>query len=184
MIKVFHDKQFKKDLLSLAFPVIGQEILNQLFNVSSAIIVLAIFSLLYDSETASIAFSGTSSANDMFNIFNILLLSFVFAGTAFSAQFIGKKDTQSVRKIFNLSCKISLLLAAVFMVISMIWPTEIISGLTGNDKIIKFGADYLRIFSIAFAFRALSSIYFYSLKNAKKNKLIVILLLKDKTSLI
>ena len=175
MIKVFHDKQFRKDLLSLAFPVIGQEILNQLFNVSSAIIVLTIFSLLYGSTTGSNAFNGTSSANDIFNIFNILQLSFVFAGTAFSAQFIGKKDTQSVRKIFNLSCKISLLLAVIFMVVSMIWPAEIISGLTGGSGNIQFGADYLRIFSIAFVFRALSSIYFYSLKNAKKNKLIVIL---------
>ncbi|MCQ2794980.1 MAG: hypothetical protein MJ214_02060 [Bacilli bacterium] len=167
MIKVFHDKQFKKDLLSLAFPVIGQEILNQLFNVSSAIIIFAIL--------GKTAFNGTTSANDIFFIFNILLLSFVFAGSAFSAQFIGKKDTQSVRKIFNLSLKISLLLAIVFMVASMIWPTEIISGLTGGEGNIEFGANYLRIFSIAFIFRALSAMYFYSLKNAKKTKLIVIL---------
>lgn len=167
MFKIFHDKIFKKELLNLALPVIGQEILVFLVNFSNQIIVKAML--------GPEAFNGTTSANDVFNIFNTLLLSFVFAGAAFSAQFAGKKDTTSVRKIFNLSLKISFGLALVFMIVSMIWPNEIISGLTGGAGNIKFGADYLRIFSIAFVFRGLSAMYYYSLKNAKKTKLIIIL---------
>ncbi|MCQ2792358.1 MAG: hypothetical protein MJ208_02415, partial [Bacilli bacterium] len=160
MVKIFRDRNFRKELLSLALPVIFQEILVFLVNTSNAIIIKVI--------KGEAAFNGTTSANDVFEIFNILLLSFVFAGSVFAAQFTGKKDTKSVRKIFNLSLKISLILSIAFMVVSMIWPVEIISGLTGGEGNIEFGANYLRIFSIAFVFRGLSAMYYYSLKNAKK----------------
>lgn len=167
MFKIFHDQNFKKELLSLAIPIIAQEILVFLVNTSNAIIIKAIL--------GEAAFNGTTSANDVFTIFNILLLSFVFAGSVFAAQFTGKKDIQSVRKVFNLSLKISLIISIIFTVLCMIWPVEIISGLTGGEGNIEFGANYLRVFSIAFIFRGLSAMYYYAVKNAKKTKLIVIL---------
>ncbi|MCQ2794208.1 MAG: hypothetical protein MJ207_02465 [Bacilli bacterium] len=167
MPRIFHDQNFRKELLSLALPVIVQEILVFLVNFSNQLIVKAIL--------GPDAFNGTTSANDVFSIFNTLLMSFVFAGAAFSAQFAGKKDITSVRKIFNLSLKISFILALVFMVVSMVFPEQIIAGLTGGTEIIEFGANYLRIFAIAFVFRGLSAMYYYSLKNAKKTKLIAIL---------
>ena len=167
MFRIFHDNDFKKELFKLALPVVIQEILVFLVNTANAFILKVI--------KGDAAFNGTTSANDVFYIFNIILLSFVFAGSVFAAQYTGKKDTQSVRKIFNLSLKIAFILSLIFTISCLIWPVQIISALTDGSGNIEFGAGYLRVFAIAFIFRGLGAMYYYSIKNAEKTKLIYIL---------
>lgn len=165
-MRVFKDQQFKKRFLHLLFPIFVQEVLVVLINTISSFIIGAV---------NQDALSGCNIANNVFLIFNTVLVGVAVTGSVFAAQYRGKNDEQAITKVFNFVLKLSIIWALIFTVISTTIPSQIINIFApANPKIIEFGSTYLRFFSISFIFRAISAMYFYSAKNLGKTKIIII----------
>jgi len=162
MPKIFKDKEYKKKFLGLFIPIMIQE---TLVNFISTIGILML------GAVDQTAMSGVSLANNIFIIFNNCIGGVVVAGCLLCAQFYGKKDINSVNKIFCLSLKVSLIISLVCFTVSEIIPAQLIGLFAPSQpEIIEAGSRYLRFFAITFMFRAVTGVYFYLLKNLNKAK--------------
>jgi len=162
VFKIFNDKEYKRKFMGLLIPIAIQETL---------VIFISTINILILGAVDQSAMSGVSIANNIFLIFNSSTGGVLVAGCLLCAQFYGKKDIESVNKIFYLSLKISLIISLIFFLIAEIIPYQLLNLFApGETVIIEAGVRYLRFFAITFFFRAVSGIYFYLLKNLNKAK--------------
>lgn len=140
--------QFYKRFALLSVPIIFQQLVYISLNLIDNIMVGRL-------GTNSIAAVGF--ANKIYFVY-ILTIFGAFAGIAiFMAQYYGKRDYKTVRKLFALSIIIGLIIASLFTFVSMTFATPLISLFSKDPQVINLGKNFL--FMIAISFPALPISY-------------------------
>ena len=95
---------------------------------------------------------------------HVLFLNAIMTGlTLISSQYWGKRDDDSVEKIFGIVMKISLIIGICFSILTLFFPETIMHLFTNDINIIKYGEKYLRIISLTFILCAFIFFIFYSI---------------------
>ena len=145
MTKLFNDKGFWKTAFKLAMPVALQNMLTSSFTLVDTLFV----SSLGDEQLASVGMAGQWGW-----LMNMVIFGTCSATGVFVAQYWGAKDKQGIRKTMGIALSFSLLVSAVFFVMSFFLP-HIVIGMFNRDKtIIEYGSSYLTV--IAFTYPAIA----------------------------
>ena len=155
-LSFFKDKVFFRAMLALAVPVAFQQLITAGLNMIDVLMVGQL-------GEASVAALGL--ANQIF----FLLILFLFGTTSgmaiFTAQFWGKRDAESIRKVMGICLTLAISVAALFSLAATLIPEKLMGFYTEDPEVIRLGSEYLRIVGLSYVFMAISVSYIAILRS-------------------
>lgn len=153
------DKIFLKAMLAIALPIALQNLITSSLNMVDTLMITTL-------GQTSIAAVGL--ANQFF-FFYILIVFGINSGTSiFIAQYWGKEDIKSIRKVLGLAVSLSAVMGTVFTIIAFLFPQLIMRILIDEPAVIKIGSDYLRIVALSYIPTSVSFAYSVALRTTGK----------------
>ncbi|MDR0821963.1 MAG: MATE family efflux transporter [Oscillospiraceae bacterium] len=168
------DKAFYKSVAAITLPIAAQNLIG--FGISMADVVM-----LGMADQSGDLLAACNLAGQPFFILTLFAFGLSGGGAAMAAQYWGKKDIDSIKRIISLIMRITLVVSAVFTLAAAIIPTQILMLFTNNPNIIEPGAQYLRVLSPVYLIASLSIALVCSLRSVE---LVKIAVLTDLTSLV
>ena len=132
-----HKKEFFRKMLAIAIPVALQNLIN--FGVN-----------MMDTVMLGTQLSASSLANELGFIFMIVNFGLGSGLGILTAQYWGKGDVLSVRKVLSLAYRLTVGIGIVFTAIALTVPEAVMRIFTTDQAVIAEGVRYLRI--IAFTY--------------------------------
>lgn len=158
-------KSFIKNLLLIALPISIQS----LFQASLSVIDQVMVGQLGEESISAIAFSG-----NYLGIFTYTIMAISGTASILIAQFIGKKDNNSVIKAFNLNLLVGAVIASIFLALGLTIPKLIVSFFTNDGFVQTLGSGYLQLVSLNIIGVLICSLLTSYLQNNKKAYLTMI----------
>ncbi len=152
-------RQFYSQIWKLIIPIVIQNLLSAAVN--SADVVM----LNYVGQSAISAVSLAAQYAQ------ILFMFFYGLGTGASilcAQYYGKGEWEPVRAIEGIAMRISLTASVVFAIAAVTVPEPMMKIFTNDGELIRLGAEYLRIVSIAYLCWGIIEVYLSILRSVGK----------------
>ena len=129
-------KKFYRRLLTVATPVSLQSLMLALVAASDALML---------GRIAQEQMTAVSLAAQVQFVQNMILLAVTGAGSILGAQYWGKGDRGTMRKLFHLMLKANGLVSLVFFAACEAVPEVLMRLFTHDDVLISIGSAYLRI---------------------------------------
>ena len=130
------DKRFYKIALSLALPVILQNMITIGVNIMDTIML---------GSYGEIQLSGSSLANEFINLFQILCMGMGGGAAVLTAQYWGKKDIPALKRAVAIMLRFCLGIATAFTLATAFLPRQIMGIYTNIPEVIEKGALYFRM---------------------------------------
>lgn len=141
------DKSFYKSLVLLAIPIALQNLITFSVNLADSVMV---------GSLGDTAVSGMYMGNQIQTLLQVFSGGIEGAALILAAQYWGKRDTGSIRKIASIGMRFSLAVGLLLTLICALFPDEVISVFAKNEDIIDTGARYLRIVCFSYMFFCLT----------------------------
>lgn len=141
------DKSFYKSLLTLSIPIALQNFVT----FSVGLIDNVMVGTLGDT-----AISGVYMGNQVQTLLQIFSGGIEGAILVLAAQYWGKRDKESIKKIVAIGVRFTLIFGLFLNLVCAVIPRGVISLFTNDAAIIAAGADYLRIVSFSYVFFCLT----------------------------
>lgn len=149
----------KKDdytkLLKIVGPVSFQYLMTSLVSASDT------FMLGFLDQTS---LSAVSLAAQVAFVYSLFFGAFVFGFNVMGAQYWGKRDVGSVKKVITIAMRYTLIVGILFSIITLLFPEMVMLVFTSDDILIEAGARYLRVVSASYFLTGISQVYFGVLK--------------------
>lgn len=161
MLSVFKDKNFLRNLWVLALPITIQSFITSSLNLIDNLMV---------GRLGEEAIAAVGLANQYIFIFNLCIMGVNAGASVFMAQFWGKKDVPSIKKILGLDLVVGLVVAILFTVGAMFMPNDIMSILSKDSGVVELGATYLLVVGISCIFSNFTQAYSSALRSTEQVK--------------
>lgn len=140
---ITRDKSFYQSLFKLAIPVALQNLITFSVNFADNIMI---------SSLGDAAVSGVFMGNQMQTLLQMLSGGVEGALLVLAAQYWGKRDTASIRRIAAIGLHFSMLFGAVLTLLCALFPDSLIRLFSTTDSVIDAGSEYLRIVCFSYIF--------------------------------
>ena len=137
------DKSFYKSLFLLAIPIALQNLVTFLVGFADNVMI---------GSLGDGAISGVYMANQIQMLLQIFTAGLEGAILVLGAQYWGKRDTASLRKVAAIGARFALLFGILLTFVCFFAPSFVLSFFTDKTDIIEEGAVYLRVLSLSFGF--------------------------------
>ena len=154
-------KEFQKELFQIAIPVTLQCLMQSSFSVVDQ---------LMTGQLGSTSITGIGLGGKFASIYSVMIAAAASVAGIMIAQYIGKKDDKETGRSFYTNLAVSLILAAVFTLLSTMIPSRILGLYTNDGTAIQKGVEYLRIYALSFlpvAVTSILSVYLRCVRAAK-----------------
>lgn len=154
-------KEFQKELFQIAIPVTLQCLMQSSFSVVDQ---------LMTGQLGSTSITGIGLGGKFASIYSVMIAAAASVAGIMIAQYIGKKDDKETGRSFYTNLAVSLILAAVFTLLSTMIPSRIVGLYTNDGTAIQKGVEYLRIYALSFlpvAVTSILSVYLRCVRAAK-----------------
>ena len=146
----FHDRPYYSELLRIGFPIVLQ---NLIFN------GLLVIDNVMIGGMGDTAISAVGIANKLSFVFILFMFGVNSGASAFSAQFWGRKDLVSVRKVLGISLQICLVASVPFFLVSQFLPRQLMTFFIRDARVIAQGAVFLRIIGWSYLLQGITATY-------------------------
>ena len=164
-LSFIRDKTFMRAMLSLAIPVAFQQFITASLNMVDVVMVGQL-------GEASIAALGL--ANQVFFLLVLFLFGVTSGMAIFTAQFWGKGDEESIRKVLGICLTVAMSVGFLFTLAAIFIPETILRFYTEDSEVIALGSSYLRIVGFSYMFMAVTTSYFAVLRSITFVKMTVV----------
>ncbi len=166
MIKLLTgDRQFYKTLVRLALPIALQSLIMTSLNLVDTIMV---------GQLGEVNIAAVALGNQIFFLISLFLFGVSSGSSVFIAQFWGKKDVLSIRKVLGLSLLSSVTVSGLAMIAILLIPEQILSLFSEDPEVIRIGSEYLRTVCFCYIPTSISFCYASTLRSTGQAKLPVI----------
>ena len=162
--KYFGDKNFYKMTLTIAIPIIIQNLLTNLVSMADNIMV---------GQLGTNQMSGVAIINQLFFVFNLLVFGGMSGAGLFSAQYFGQKNHNGVRDGFRMKILIGIAIIAMSLYVMIFLHEPLINmflhegSSSGNiQETFNYAKNYLYIMVIGIAPFVISNCYNTTLKES------------------
>ncbi|MCM1192847.1 MAG: MATE family efflux transporter [Butyrivibrio sp.] len=164
--KSTEQKEFYRELFSLAVPIGMQNLLVALIGASDALML---------GRLTQDAVSAVSLANQIAFIMNLFSGAIVGGGGVLLAQYWGKGDRVMVKNLFCMLLKWALGISFIFFALAMFAPGLLMRIYTPDANLISIGASYLRAVGLSYLFSGITQCYYLVMKlEGKASKSVMI----------
>ena len=153
------NSSFRLALIALVIPIAVQNLISAAVN-SADIVMIA---TVNQSAMSAISLAGQIT-------FVLMLFYFGLSSGAgiLAAQYWGKKDIASIRRVLSISCMFSAIVSLLFFLASLLFPASLMRIFTNDDQLILYGAEYQRTLSFSYLAMCLSQMYLCVAKSMEK----------------
>lgn len=152
-------KQFYRKVFSLVIPMALQNLIN--VGVTATDVVML-------GKVSEQVLSGCSLGGQVFFIFNLFLFGMASGVSVLTAQYWGKRDTDSIEKLLGIVMRLAVIAGLIFMLGSFFFPQQIMRVFTDEPEIIAEGVKYLRIVAFTYPMVAVSMTYLNLIRSIEK----------------
>lgn len=152
------DRSFYRSLVTLAVPISLQNLVT--FAVSFADNVM-IGSLGDD------AISGVYIGGQLQSVLQMFVGGIEGAILILAAQYWGKKDTQSIRKVVSIGIKFALAVGLFSSLVAVLFPQWVIRAFTTEPGVIQEGAAYVQIVGFTYLFFSVSQVMIAAMRSVE-----------------
>ena len=152
------DRSFYRSLVTLAVPISLQNLVT--FAVSFADNVM-IGSLGDD------AISGVYIGGQLQSVLQMFVGGIEGAILILAAQYWGKKDTQSIRKVVSIGIKFVLAVGLLSSLVAVLFPQWVIRAFTTEPGVIQEGAAYVQIVGFTYLFFSVSQVMIAAMRSVE-----------------
>ena len=152
------DRSFYRSLVTLAVPISLQNLVT--FAVSFADNVM-IGSLGDD------AISGVYIGGQLQSVLQMFVGGIEGAILILAAQYWGKKDTQSIRKVVSIGIKFALAVGLLSSLVAVLFPQWVIRAFTTELGVIQEGAAYVQIVGFTYLFFSVSQVMIAAMRSVE-----------------
>ena len=152
------DRSFYRSLVTLAVPISLQNLVT--FAVSFADNVM-IGSLGDD------AISGVYIGGQLQSVLQMFVGGIEGAILILAAQYWGKKDTQSIRKVVSIGIKFALAVGLLSSLVAVLFPQWVIRAFTTEPGVIQEGAAYVQIVGLTYLFLSVSQVMIAAMRSVE-----------------
>lgn len=153
---------FFSALLKISVPIMLQSLLQTFINMLDTIMI---------GRLGSIEIAAVGLGNSFFFVLNMMLFGITSGGGVFIAQFWGKKDIKGIRKSLGIMLLLAVIVSAIFNLLAVFIPEQIMSLYSPDPEVIAVGADYLRVVSFSYIITAISFAYTLAFRGTEHVKL-------------
>lgn len=155
-------KEFLKIVFGLAFPIALQNLINT--GVTTADVVML-------GKVGETALSSGSLAGQVQFVMNLMIFGMSSGASVLTAQYWGKKDIQSIEKIFSMTISFALAAGILFFTAGEFFPERLMHIFSSEEEIITNGAAYLRIVAVSYSLSAFTTGYLYLMRSIERVKI-------------
>lgn len=137
------DKSFYKNLFVLAIPIALQNLVTFSVNLADNVMV---------SSLGDAPVSGMYMGNQIQTLLQVFSGGIEGAILILAAQYWGKRDTTSIRKIVSIGIRFSLIVGALLTTVCALFPASVIRLFTADIPTIEAGSRYLGIVCFSYLF--------------------------------
>lgn len=152
------DRDFYRRLAAIAVPMILQNLIT--FSVGLA-------DNLMIGSLGDAAVSGVYMGNQIQTVLQVLSAGIEAAIVLMASQYWGKRDTDSIRKIFSIGLKISGGLGLVFSLVCSIVPERVIGIFTKEPDVTVSGVEYLSVVCYTYVFFCITQALIASMRSVE-----------------
>lgn len=134
-------KNFYNNILKIALPVTVQSLLQALLNLIDGIMI---------GNLGSASIAGVGLGGKFISLFTVTMAAVVTVAGIMIAQYKGNQNNNGISNSFYCNLYFTLLIAGLFMVVSLVFPKQIMSLYTGDKVTINLAAIYLMIMTAGF----------------------------------
>lgn len=153
------NKQFYKNVLSLVLPMALQNLINT--GISSTDVIML-------GKVGEKTLSGSSLGSQVFFILSLFLFGITSGAAVLIAQYWGKGDINTIKKIFGIEIKFAISVSFVFTIITFVFAEPIMHIFTNDSEVIAQGTDYLRIVCISYTISAITVVYLNTIRSMEQ----------------
>lgn len=147
---MFKDHSYYAALFRIALPIIAQNFVSSLLNVIDVTMI---------GQLGEVSIASVGLANQVFFLM-ILMLFGAYSGVGvFTAQFWGKRDVTSIRKVLGIGLMIGLTGSLLFTVLALLLPRPVLNFYTQDPAVIDAGSSYLGIVGWSYCITAVTFAY-------------------------
>jgi putative MATE family efflux protein len=162
LIALFNDKRFFKSMLTLAIPIVLQNLILSSLNLVDNVMI---------GRLGEGAIASVGLANQYFFLLNLLLFGITSGSSIFTAQYWGNRDIANIRRVLGI-CIISGSVAAfIFTLGALFLPAQILSIFSKDKDVILLGSEYLRVIAFSYIITAISFAYSFTLRSTGQVKI-------------
>ena len=147
MKKEHLDKQFYKMVLTIAIPVILQNLISIGLNMADTIMI----GKLGVDELAAV---GT--ANRLYFVFSSLCFGIYSGASVYVSQYWGVKDIKNIRRTLGIDIILGGGMALLFTAIAIFAAPQVLGLFSSEPRVIELGTEYLHIVAISYFFTSMS----------------------------
>lgn len=159
------DRHFYRTLMRLALPVVLQNVIMTSLNLVDTVMV---------GQLGEASIAAVALGNQIFFLLSLFLFGVSSGSSVFVAQFWGKKDVASIRKVLGLSLLCSVTVSVLTMIAVLLIPEQILSLFSEDPEVIRIGSEYLRAVCFCYVPTSISFCYASTLRSTEQAKLPVI----------
>ena len=159
------DKDFFRAMLKLAVPVAFQQLITAGLNMIDVLMVGQL-------GEASVAALGL--ANQIFFLLILFIFGVASGMSIFTAQYWGKSDTESIRKVLGICLAVSVSVALLFSSAAILIPETLMGFYTEDPEVIALAGSYLRIVGFSYVLMAVAFSYISILRSITQVTMTVI----------
>jgi len=143
-------RSFYRKVFSLVIPMAIQNLIN--VGVQATDVVML-------GKVSEQVLSGCSLGGQVFFIFNLFLFGVSSGVSVLTAQYWGKRDTDSIEKLTGIVMRLAVIVGLIFMLGSLLFPARLMRIFTDEPEVIAEGVKYLKIVAFTYPMVALSMTY-------------------------
>ncbi|MBP7757360.1 MAG: MATE family efflux transporter [Anaerolineaceae bacterium] len=141
------DRLYLKSLISIAVPIMIQNLVTAALNAIDVIMI---------GQMGETAVASVGLANQITFLANFLIFGITSGSAVFAAQFWGKRDVPSIRRVVGAAVLMSVGGALIFSVFAVGFPNAALSIYTEDSAVIELGGRYLSIVGFSYPFLAIT----------------------------
>lgn len=156
------DRPFARNVFTVALPMVIQQLVAASLHIVDGLMV---------SGLGDAAYSAVTQANRVTFVFNLFVFGTCTGGAIFLSQYWGARDIRRMRQSMGFSLLFVLIVAAVFISASLLFPRQIISMFLPEGESAELARQYLSIVVFGYLFTAIDNVYAATIKAAEKTYL-------------
>ncbi len=156
------DKRFYRTFLMLCLPIVLQNVISLSVNLTDNLML---------GRYSESALSGVTAVNQIQFIYQNLLTGVGDGLVILSAQYWGKQDCGTIRKISSTAMRTALCVMLVLFFAVTLFPSQVVGLFTTDSAIIAEGVSYLQIVKFTYPFFCVTTILLSVLRSTEVVKI-------------
>ena len=152
------DRSFYRSLVTLAVPISLQNLVTFAVSFADNVMIGAL---------GDDAISGVYIGGQLQSVLQMFVGGIEGAILILAAQYWGKKDTQSIRKVVSIGIKFALAVGLLSSLVAVLFPQWVIRAFTTEPGVIQEGAAYVQIVGFTYLFFSVSQVMIAAMRSVE-----------------